>query len=232
MVVGEYIPSTQDVSLDDIAHIIIPGRGRSVDGMDLSTISATRVDAAAAFYADLRIAEKSGVIICTGYKTPADQNGEPWSDGQETFQGRPEAYSMQARLVGHGIDPSRIVIEPHSVDTATNFAYSRRKLPDTRPFGIASQREHLDRMMSVITPRLFRQAHVGLVVPDLSDEVDHDNLFARTASWLSVVGLTPDASDERIALRSERVWGTVLLPQHAKIAAISLTRRAQQQKTH
>lgn len=48
---------------DEIAHVMIPGRGRSADGMDLSSKSNDRVQTAGDFYEAAELEQKNGVIV-------------------------------------------------------------------------------------------------------------------------------------------------------------------------
>jgi hypothetical protein len=60
----------------DVAHILIPGRGRDATGRGLTSDGEERVDAAAAFLRTMTVLD--GVVVCSGYKSPADHAGERW----------------------------------------------------------------------------------------------------------------------------------------------------------
>lgn len=224
MLIGRLAASSPDVLPTDVAHLIIPGRGRSPDGMSLNPVVEGRVDTAAAIYTELGLAEKGGVIVCAAYKTPGDQNGEPWSDGQELFQGKPEAYSMQDRLIEeHHIDPDGIRVAPHSFETVTDLVYGRNKLPDRRPVGVVAQHEQLERITSIILPVIFDRPWIGLVAPELDGMTDHDTRFARLASRLITTGLTPNSSDERVRRQANLVWTFALFAIKAQRTAQGLS---------
>ena len=125
-----FAEGTPGVRHEDVAHLLVPGRERSPDGMDLSEHSIGRVDTAGAFYYD-HMESEEGLIVCSGYKTPSDHNGRTWMSPRGVhYQGRPEGYSMRVRLIGrHGIPSSRIRVEPDSIDTVRTLYAVRRIFP-------------------------------------------------------------------------------------------------------
>ncbi|HUD10630.1 MAG TPA: ElyC/SanA/YdcF family protein [Candidatus Saccharimonadales bacterium] len=208
------IEGPSGVGVDDVAHLIIPGLYRSSDGTGLHEFSEQRVVTASEFYKGQVLVEKSGLIICSGYKNPADQYGEPWwdEDGKE-YQGVPEAVGMRHSLIdNHGIPASAIRTEVESIDTVTNFTNSQELLPDDRPVGIVAQEQHLDRIMKIIAPKTMRNDYLGIVVPELSDMVADEsalkNTLIRLASHYIVRGLTPNTphSSEIAATRAMLAW--------------------------
>lgn len=209
----EVADGSPGVTLDDVSHVIIPGRYRSEDGMGLSDLTIQRVDTAASFYVDKSLARGSGVIVTSGYKNPGDHVGEPWRDEYgEEFEGVPEAYSMRARLLGHtGISKANVRVEAHSIDTVTNFTNSQELFPDERPVVIVAQEKHLDRILDVIAPRTMRRPYVGLVVPELSTHYDKDGLPAKLVSRWVVRGLTPERTDASTIAeaRIQRIWQAI-----------------------
>lgn len=88
---------TAGLTLGDIEHVLIPGRGRDATGSSLSQASRMRVLHAFALYVEQRIGDRGGRIVCSGYKTPGDLHGDRWSpadSSDEVFVGVPEADSM------------------------------------------------------------------------------------------------------------------------------------------
>jgi hypothetical protein len=198
------------VTLGEVAHLMIPGRYRSIDGMGLSALTAVRVDTAAQSYADNDLASAKGVIVGSGYKNPGDHVGEPWRDelGEE-FEGIPEAYSMRFRLLGAwGLSVAQVKVDPHSVDTVTNFTNTQDLYPDERPVGIVAQEQHLDRILDVIAPRTMRRPYIGLVVPELAGQPDKDGLPARLVSRWVARGITPETPNASAIAqaRVQRIW--------------------------
>src|SRR5882762_4785672 len=121
----ELVPGTPGLTLDDVAHIIVPGGGRRRDGDVLSAASLDRVHLAGSVYSRQRLDRRAGRIVCSGYKTPADSRGARWSPADaptEFFSGIPEADLMRQVLVSLGMRADSIRVERHSVDTVTNFA--------------------------------------------------------------------------------------------------------------
>jgi hypothetical protein len=208
------IEGTAGIRDTDVAHLILPGRGRGLDGMSITSIGEQRVATAAEFYIGHMLLDQGGVVVCSGYKTPSDNLGEPWRDqnGIE-YMGIPESYSMKSSLIeNHQIPEASIRTEAQSIDTVTNFTNSQSLFPDDRPIGIVSQEQHLERIMKVIAPRTIRQDYIGIVVPELPGEVDIDSLPAKVASLYIAWGLKPynKNSSEIAEKRAIQIWRTVL----------------------
>jgi len=214
----ELLEGTPGIGEDQVTHLMIPGRFRSEDGMGLSEFTTQRVVTAAAFYT-ARLLDLEGVIVCSGYKSPREETGEPWRDehGRE-YQGVPEAHSMKAQLVNdHGIAPAAIQVERESVDTVTNFTYSQRFFPEG-PVGIVAQEQHLERILKYVAPRTMRREYVGIIVPELPDKVDVDSPIGTFVSRYVARGLTPDNphNAELAAARINRVWSILLVAHRIK----------------
>jgi hypothetical protein len=112
----ELLPGTPGLELPDVAHVMIPGRGRKATGEHLARASYNRVDHAAALYVEQNLAERGGRIVCSGYKTPGDMHGELWSPQDtptETFVGIPESDLMRRELVARGIASSAVYCCPN-----------------------------------------------------------------------------------------------------------------------
>src|SRR5665213_1717336 len=93
------IEGTAGIRDTDVAHLMLPGRGRSLDGTGISPASEQRVSVAAEFYIGHMLLEQSGVIVCSGYKTPGDNLGGQWLDDNDIlYSGIPESYSMKNNL--------------------------------------------------------------------------------------------------------------------------------------
>ncbi len=206
----QFAEGSPGVTLDDVSHLLIPGRNRSEDGMGLSDLTAQRVDTAANFYLDKTLAKKDGVIVPSGYKNPGDHVGELWRDEYgEEFEGIPEAYLMRARLLGYtGILRASIRVEAHSTNTVTNFTNSQELFPDEQPVGIVAQEAQLDRILDIIAPKIMRRPYVGLVVPELPNHYDKDGLPARLVSRWVLRGITPEIVDASAIAepRIQKIW--------------------------
>jgi DUF218 domain len=186
---------TPGLKLDEIGHILIPGRGRDAVGRNLSRASRDRVLQAHALYVARGLAAKDGTIVCSGYKTPGDVHGGDWSPADspdETFVGIPEADSMRNELLALGIDAAGIRVERHSVDTVTNFVRveAEELFGDDRPVAIIAQESHLTRMLEVVAPRTLRRAYMGVIVPEQCPK-DIDGRISRLVSQAVLYGVTP-----------------------------------------
>ncbi len=201
---------TPGLDLDQVAHILVPGRGRDAAGFDLTPAAAARVAVAAALFREV-VGERGGRVVCAGYKSPADDKGTPWTTPEapgETFRGRPEADAMREALINSGLDPSSVRAERHSVDTVTNLlrAEGESHFGDQRPVAIVSQRAHLRRILGVIAPRALLRPYVGIVVPDF--DVDRENPLTTLVSRVIVTALPRDPA-RAIAVadrRATRLW--------------------------
>jgi hypothetical protein len=197
----QFIEGTPGVAEVDIQHLIIPGRFRGPNGLGISEITRQRVDTAAAFFIDHVL---DGFIICSGYKNPADHDGQPWRDelGAE-FEGQPEAYGMHDRLrqIHSTIRSRHLLVDPHSIDTVSNLARSQRLLTlgnAEQPVGIVAQAAQLSRILDIIAPHTMRQPYAGILVPEIPGQPDTEPRGTRLASRWIVRGLRPDMRDNDI----------------------------------
>ncbi|WP_446215538.1 YdcF family protein [Micromonospora sp. IBHARD004] len=211
----EIVPGTRGLTADDVAHILVPGRGRDSNGFGLSPDAMGRVLAAHSFYEEFTRGA-AGTIVCSGYKSPVDCRGTAWSpedSPSETFCGMPEADIMKAELVARGVAERVIHVERHSIDTVTNFLRSESEghFGDERPVAIVAQADHLRRMMSIIAPRTLRRPYLGVVAPGV--EAKSEGLLAAWVSRLVVTGL-PTNGDHAVSVatgRATRLWRTARL---------------------
>ncbi|MCL7455991.1 ElyC/SanA/YdcF family protein [Micromonospora echinofusca] len=206
-------PGTTGLTIKDIAHILIPGRGRSVDGIGLSPDGLLRVQVARELYEQVT-RPRQGRIVCSGYKSPADSKGLLWTPPDspgERFCGMPEADIMKAELLARNVPEDVIQVERHSIDTVTNFLRSETEghFGDGRPVAIVAQADHLHRMLSVIAPRTLRRPYLGVVAP--GTETKREGGLVGLASRAIVTALPNDA-DRAVAVATRRasgVWRTV-----------------------
>ncbi|MDB5164848.1 MAG: hypothetical protein JWL89_474 [Candidatus Saccharibacteria bacterium] len=209
----ELMEGSPGIRVDELAHLLIPGRYRSEDGMGLHPISEQRVVTAADFYVDQYLGASSGIIVCSGYKNPGDNRAAmSWRDEEgNEYDGVPESYGMRASLLEKDIPAKNIRAEAKSVDTVTNFTNSQVFFPDARPVGIVAQEQHLERIMKVIAPRTMRRDYVGIVVPEVPGMPDTDAKIAELISRYVVHGLTPETqnSSEIAERRVMGVWAVV-----------------------
>jgi hypothetical protein len=205
----ETIEGRGNVSFPELAHVLVPGRGRDDAGTGLTPLVHAQVATARMLY-DLAVGPNNGRIICSGYKSPADTKGENWSPADapgEIFRGMPEADIMRTELIRLGVPETHVYAERHSIDTTTNFLRSEREgwFGDARPVAIVAQRSHLNRMLRVIAPRTLRRLYVGVVVPEADERAE-----SPLASFVSVCILTclPDGQRgiDIAERRAERFW--------------------------
>ena len=210
----EIMEGSPGLRLDEVAHVLLPGRGRNQTGDGLSKIGEQRTDYAADFYIDQLLSEINGVIVPTGYKTPRDKAGVLWmpEDSNEQFRGIPEADCTKARLILRGIGASAIHVERHSIDTVTNFARSEAEghFPDDRPTVIVAQGPQLERIIERIAPRTLRREFMGIVVPEV-DEPDPDKAMLKLVSSAELLWYNPDTKNivKKTTRNSNVVWGIV-----------------------
>ncbi|GLY01719.1 hypothetical protein Acsp01_20980 [Actinoplanes sp. NBRC 101535] len=195
------LPGTPGLTPADVAHVLVPGHGRNADATGLTPGGADRCRAAAAL-------EVPGVIVCSGYKSPIDDKGAPWTHRDETFQGIPEADLMRSWLLEAGVPDTRIRVERHSVDTVTNLLRADHEghFGDGRPVAIVAQHGHLRRILA-IAPRLLRRPFLGVVVP--GGDTRENPLAKPVSRWISL-GLPrdPAAAIGTATRRAELLWGT------------------------
>ena len=91
----EVIEGTKDLLLDDVAHLMVPGRGRDSSGFSLNSDGVNRVATARELYQSI-VAPKHGRIVCSGYKSPVDSMGLVWS--RQTLRMRSFAASLKLTL--------------------------------------------------------------------------------------------------------------------------------------
>lgn len=204
------LEGTPGLRLTEVAHLMVPGRGRDASGRGLSRASLARVEHAATLHHAL---QPPGKIVCSGYRTPGDHHGGTWSPqaSGETFTGVPEADSMRRELLIRGIADDTIEVERHSIDTVTNLARVEDEghFGDGAPVAIVAQRSHLDRIIEIIAPRVMRRDFLGVVVPERGYH-DVDGSLPRLASRMVLRGLTPDSAD-LVSITERRVtqlWRT------------------------
>ncbi|MEU4162597.1 ElyC/SanA/YdcF family protein [Actinoplanes sp. NPDC026670] len=200
----EVMPGTPGLSLSQVAHVLVPGHGRNHDASGLTPGGADRCCTALAVHSAL---SPGGVVVCSGYKSPADRKGETVQTGGETFQGVPEADLMRVWLLAAGADPAVLRVERHSVDTVTNLLRAEHEghFGDDRPVAIVAQRGHLRRILSVVAPRTLRRPYLGVVVPG---GAPRENPLAVPVSRLILAGLPADPATAITAAtrRAERLW--------------------------
>jgi hypothetical protein len=228
----QIIDGSAGLTIEEAAHVIILGGGRDASGHGLSERSADRLRTGAGVYTEL---DMLGNFVMTGYKTPTDTHGGPWQPGagmpheNTVFTGTPEAYG-QAELLqaitpelqatyGHGIPSSVQRIEPHSIDSITNFTNTEAEglfgEGDERPVAIVSQASHLERVMQHAAPKTLRRDYIGIAAPD-EGEPFTDTPLAALASRAILLGVSRRISAEKAQARSNRnarvVWGLAKIP--------------------
>ncbi|MDB5182217.1 MAG: hypothetical protein JWO47_1, partial [Candidatus Saccharibacteria bacterium] len=211
------IAGTPGVGVEHVTHLLIPGRLRSPDGLDLSASSLDRVRFAADFYHRHNLFERGGIVVGSGYKSPAEQGAEPWTDDRgRVYEGKPEAYSFQTHLIDLGVPESQTRVEPDSIDTVTNFANSAHFFTGNEVVGVVAQRKHLERMMGHIAGKTLAAPFVGLIVPPREGEAEEpDSLMALISTMWIARNLNPNNPIRNKALakeRAENLWRIKLLP--------------------
>ena len=217
------MPGTPGLEWTDVVHLMIPGRGRSADGMGLSEQTSERVRHAVKIYERLGLWGKGGRIICSGYKTPGDTKGDACMYEGERFTGKPEAVAMKELLIELGIPEEAIAVEYHSIDTAMNFVRSEQEHRfgkfgpglDYRPVGIIAQEAHLQRMLKYIAPKTLQRRFMGIIAPEADDKKkDADRRAASLESQFVLAGVSRHTLDKTIRAanaRAEFTWAAVLL---------------------
>jgi uncharacterized SAM-binding protein YcdF (DUF218 family) len=205
----EIIKGTSNLRLKDVAHVLVPGRGRDASGFGLNPDGSDRIVAAQHVY-ELIAKPNEGRIVCSGYKSPADLKGIKWSPEEspdEVFLGMPEADIMRDKLVSLGVSRDDIRVERHSIDTVSNFLRSELEgyFGDHRPVAIVAQRSHLQRMLSVIAPRTLSRPYLGIVVREANET--KESPLACLVSACILLRL-PGATERSIAVAETRVRRT------------------------
>ncbi len=194
-------------------HLLIPGRGRGLDGESLTPSAELRGKRAAEVYKELRLHNQDGFVIVCGYKSPADMSGLPDSF-MKGYLGVPEADLMANLLVKYGVKRDVIRIERQSVDTVTNLAFAERDglIPnDGGSVGIIAQKCHLRRIIHVIAPRIMEHSYFGIVAADGVSK-DRDSILANIFSRAVLFGIRDDTNDKYKVMerRVEKLWRFVL----------------------
>jgi hypothetical protein len=212
--VTEYITPHRfaGLGIEDVAHILIPGRGRDSGGEQLGSDGLLRVQVAANLFGALDLAHRGGQIVCSGYKTPGDINGCNWAPDDapdEKFIGVPEADLMKWELMKLGVPSSVIRTERHSIDTVTNLLRSEFEgyFGDELPVAIVAQEKHLQRILNVIAPRVLLRPYLGVIAPESMKDRSEGNL-ASLVSWMILFGLKKDTREGiKVAeRRARRIW--------------------------
>lgn len=209
----EIIGGRGGICLPEVAHVLVPGRGRDATGTGLTASGQDRIAVARLLY-DIAVHPSNGRIVCSGYKSPSDTRGVAWSPPDapnEIFRGIPEADIMRAELVRLGVPAGCVYAERHSIDTTTNFLRSEREgwFGDARPVAIVAQRAHLNRMLRIIAPRTLRRPYIGIVVPE-TDECEESPLAGLVSS--SILTYLPegmraiDIAERRASLLWRLAW--------------------------
>jgi uncharacterized SAM-binding protein YcdF (DUF218 family) len=211
----ETLDGSRGLRLDEVGYVLIPGRGRNQTADGLSIVGLDRTVYAADFFVSLQLSKVAGVIVASGYKSPADTAGQPWFTPEEPgveFQGKPEADCMRDVLLRLGIGKAAISVERHSFDTVTNFIYSENQghFADDRPVAIIAQPQHLERMVKIIAPRTLRREFMGIVVP-ADIHPDREVLLTSLVSRAMLAGIHPNSRDivGRTTRRAETFWKVV-----------------------
>ncbi|WP_433301577.1 YdcF family protein [Actinoplanes sp. CA-030573] len=206
----QIVAGTEGLGLDAVAHVLVPGRGRDESGFGLTPEAIDRVTVAAELYREIA-GPKGGRVVCSGYKSPIDRKGAPWSSDAApgvVFSGMPEAELMRRELIEKGVPAEAIRAERRSIDTVTNFLRSELEghFGDDRPVAIVAQYDHLCRMITVIAPRTLRRQYLGVVAPSRSPD---DEGWLPTLVSRVVAARLPDDSQAAIDVataRAARIW--------------------------
>lgn len=218
----EVVAGTPGLALAEVAHILIPGRGRDRGGFGITREGLERVTVAKALHDEV-VGARLGRIVCSGYKSPSDLQGDAWSppdSPDEVFAGMPEADLMRAELVRMGVAENVVRVERHSVDTVTNLLRSEAEghFGDRRPVAIVTHRRHLLRAMSIIAPRTLRRPYLGIAVPE--ERGGAESRLVRLASFLIAVNL-PEDPERAVSIATRRAYAV-----HRVTNAVNGPRRA------
>jgi hypothetical protein len=207
--------SAIDVTHAPAVHLLIPGGGRESNGVESSPIGIARVETAANFFWHQHLLGKSGLVVSSGYKSlgEAPAGRQYIEEIRCRTDGIPEAV-MSDRLLGVlGVPKEVRRIEWQSIDTTTNFAFSRLLLPDDDvPLGIVSQEGHLERILRHIAPKTLDRDFFGVVVPELNEcKPEQDRALAGIFSRAVLAGITPHTPnmDTKVARRAQVGWGVM-----------------------
>jgi DUF218 domain-containing protein len=205
------LPGPTGLDPADVAHLLIPGRGRTGSGEDISTSSYDRVHVACQVFQRWKLGRQGGRIVCAGYKTPADDHGSPHEFDDlpgRVFTGLPEADGMRRALLADGVPAAAIRVERESIDSVTNLvrAEAGDLFGDDRPVAIVAQLAHLLRLQRIIAPRTLRREYLGVVVPEAVP--DREGRLPALASRLILLRMNPYHPDiVRVTdRRAQRLW--------------------------
>jgi hypothetical protein len=241
----ELVPGRQNIALDEVAHVMVPGRNRENAGYALSVEGLARP--AEVFQAYPNLADGDGNVVCSGYKSPRDRESRLWYPGQDEYTvnateadtvepvyfGIPEAVMGRHVLLNSGLPADRVKTELNSTTTPANFARAERLgyfssnpagSTDERPVLIIAQAAHLERILDKVAPKTLKREYLGLVVPEI-DHTDPDSRLHRLSSWFTLAGISPDTRNivRAVDRRSRIVWSVVNLALDARAL---LTRQA------
>ena len=211
----DVVEGTSSLGLHEIAHILVPGRGRDESGFGLNSAAMSRVMLAYELY-NLAVKERGGRIICSGYKSPADSTGSAWSPADspdEIFRGMPEADIMRDKLISLGVSSGDVFAERHSIDTVGNFLRSELEgyFGDSRPVAIVAQRAHLRRMLRIIAPRTLRRPYLGIAVREKVEAKESSLADLTSACVLAFLPHEADRAIEVAERRAKRIWRIALV---------------------
>jgi hypothetical protein len=220
------------LTLDEVAHATILGRGRNSQG-EISSRTRARVDVGALVFAQYDL---PGNFVMSGGKSPGDPNSTLWAPEHdaypeyngETFQGKPEAFGMDERLdeiseelelmfEGRAVPVDRRNLDPYSLDTVTNItqieAGDLYGDNDERPTLYVAQAAHLERIMKIAS-KVARRPYLGVVVPEAANDIDSDSLAAKLVTGAILLGVSERRMDPQRALdvthkRATNIWRTL-----------------------
>ena len=210
----EVIDGSAGLTLDEVAHIMVPGRGRDATGVGISWKSAERTDYAATLYVAEAFEDREGLMVLSGNKTPGDKRpGIPEAEGMNNRldQIAPELLALYGRTV----PVANRRLEARSIDTVTNFTQTEAHLlfGDDRPVAIVSHAQHLERILRYVAPKTLRRDYIGVVVPEASDQVDVDTKAAEIVSKTVLFGVRKSLDRERMLRITDRraraIWKVV-----------------------
>ncbi|GAA0573727.1 hypothetical protein GCM10010172_67940 [Paractinoplanes ferrugineus] len=209
----DIVPGTSGLRLDDVAHVLVPGRGRDGSGFGLTAESLDRLTVAGQLFERV-VRPAAGRIVCAGYKSPGDRTGTEWRSPEpphRVFLGIPEGELMRRELVSRGLPPEAVRAECASVETVTNFlrAESGGYFGDRRPVAIVAQPDHLRRIMSVIAPRTLRRPYLGVLVPQRPPRTEPWAATLASRLIAAVLPADPRLATERATTRAELIWRIV-----------------------
>jgi hypothetical protein len=207
------MPGTPGLELEDVAHVLVPGRGRNGTGSGLTAEGLDRIAVARGLY-DQVVAPHGGRLVCSGYRSPIDHHGGPWSTEEvpgRTYVGVPEADLMRDELLRRGVPLDAVHVERESIDTVTNLLRSELEghFGDDRPVAIVAQPDHLRRIIAVIAPRTLRRPFLGFEVPQEPPQAESPLATVVSRLVLARLPEQPDAAIAVATARARRIWKIV-----------------------